>query len=231
MAGVVVTGVGAVTPLGIGVDAFWQGLTAGRSGIRRIERFDVSNLDVMIGGEVPDFEPKAFMDVKAARRMDRFAQFGVAATRQALDDARLEITDANRDRIGIVMNTGGGGIFTIESNVLAMERQGPNRVSPCWATLLTVLKSPPTNNCVPSVVMALGPSGLPLVLGNQWPMCPSVGLSTTRCHQVCGIVNGPPSTWPWQSCMCEPSNSHPFSSTRAWVAPRHGSNHTREPSA
>jgi 3-oxoacyl-[acyl-carrier-protein] synthase II len=127
---VVVTGVGAVTPLGIGVDAFWDGLTAGRSGIRRIERFDVSNLEVQIGGEVPDFRPSDFMDGKAARRMDRFAQFGVAAARQAIEDARLEITDANRDRIGIVMNTGGGGIFTIESNVIAMERQGPNRVSP-----------------------------------------------------------------------------------------------------
>ncbi|HEU5430267.1 MAG TPA: beta-ketoacyl-ACP synthase II [Thermomicrobiales bacterium] len=130
MTKVVVTGVGAATPLGIGVDAFWEGLTAGRSGIRKIERFDVSNLDVQIGGEVPDFRPNDFMDVKAARRMDRFAQFGVAAARQALEDAQLEVTDANRDRIGVVMNTGGGGIFTIESNVIAMERQGPNRVSP-----------------------------------------------------------------------------------------------------
>jgi 3-oxoacyl-[acyl-carrier-protein] synthase II len=130
VAKVVVTGVGAVTPLGIGVDAFWEGLTAGRSGIRRIERFDVSNLEVQIGGEVPDFRPNDFMDAKAARRMDRFAQFGVAAARQALDDARLAITDDNRDRVGIVMNTGGGGIYTIETNVLAMERQGPNRVSP-----------------------------------------------------------------------------------------------------
>jgi 3-oxoacyl-[acyl-carrier-protein] synthase II len=127
---VVVTGLGAITPLGLGVDAFWSGLTAGRSGIRTIEHFDPSDLDVKIAGEVPGFIPKDFMDFKAARRMDRFAQFGVAATRMALEDSGLDITDENRERIGIVVNTGGGGIGTIESEVLNMERNGPKRVSP-----------------------------------------------------------------------------------------------------
>lgn len=103
----VVTGLGAVTPLGIGVNAFWDGMTAGRSGIRRIEHFDASDLDVKIAGEVPDFEPKDFIDAKMVRRMDRFAQFAVAASREAIADANLEITDANRERIGIMMNTGG----------------------------------------------------------------------------------------------------------------------------
>jgi 3-oxoacyl-[acyl-carrier-protein] synthase II len=127
---VVVTGLGAITPLGLGVDAFWSGLTAGRSGIRTIEHFDPSNLDVKIAGEVPGFIPKDFMDFKAARRMDRFAQFGVAATRMALEDSGLDITDENRERIGIMVNTGGGGIGTIENEVLNMERNGPKRVSP-----------------------------------------------------------------------------------------------------
>ena len=127
---VVVTGVGAVTPLGIGVEAFWAGMTAGRSGVSRITRFDTAHLPVRIAGEIASFDPKQFMDAKATRRMDRFAQFAVAASREALADAGLAITDANRDRVGIVMNTGGGGIETIETNVVTMERHGPGRVSP-----------------------------------------------------------------------------------------------------
>ncbi|MDQ3779154.1 MAG: beta-ketoacyl-ACP synthase II [Chloroflexota bacterium] len=130
MGRVVVTGVGAVTPLGIGVDACWQGLTAGRSGIRPIERFDPTGLPVQIAGEVPGFVAKEFMDLKAARRMDRFAQFAVAASREALANAKLEITDANRERIAAVINTGGGGIPTIETEVLTMHMKGPSRVSP-----------------------------------------------------------------------------------------------------
>jgi len=127
---VVVTGVGAVTPLGIGVDSFWTGLTAGRSGIRRIQNFDPTGLDVQIAGEVPDFVAKDFMDFKAARRMDRFAQFGVAAAREAIDDSGLQITDENRDRIGVMVNTGGGGIPTIENEVINMIKNGAKRVSP-----------------------------------------------------------------------------------------------------
>ncbi|HEU0163392.1 MAG TPA: beta-ketoacyl-ACP synthase II [Thermomicrobiales bacterium] len=130
MTRVVVTGVGAMTPLGIGVDTFWEGLTAGRSGIRRIQNFDPSDLEVQIAGEVPDFVAKDHMDAKAARRMDRFAQFAVAASREALTNARFEITDDNRERVGIVMNTGGGGIPTIENDVNVMREKGGRRVSP-----------------------------------------------------------------------------------------------------
>ena len=130
MTRVVITGMGAVTPLGIGVEAFWSGLTAGKSGIRTIQHFDASDLDVRIAGEVPDFVPKDFIDFKAARRMDRFSQFGVAAARQAIENAGLVITDDNRERIGIMVNTGGGGIGTIESEVTNMAKNGPKRVSP-----------------------------------------------------------------------------------------------------
>ena len=130
MGRVVITGLGAITPLGIGVDAFWSGLTAGRSGVRAIQHWDASDLPVRIAAEVPDFVAKDFMDPKAALRMDRFAQFGVAATREAVEHAKLEITDHNRDRIGVVMNTGGGGIPTIEDNVLMMHEKGSKPVSP-----------------------------------------------------------------------------------------------------
>lgn len=127
---VFVTGAGAVTPLGIGAETFWQGLVAGRSGIRTIEHFDASNLPVRIAGEAPGFSAPDFMDMKSSRRMDRFAQFAVAATRQALEMAKLTITPDNSGRTGVIMNTGGGGIWTIETNVVAMERLGANRVSP-----------------------------------------------------------------------------------------------------
>ncbi|MCA9879023.1 MAG: beta-ketoacyl-ACP synthase II [Thermomicrobiales bacterium] len=130
MGRVVVTGLGAVSPLGIGVPALWDGLVAGRSGVRRVQHFDTTNLPVKIAAEVPDFEPKQFMDPKSVRRMDRFAQFAIAATREALTDAGLEVSDENRERIAIMMNTGGGGIPSIESSVTAMATRGPGRVGP-----------------------------------------------------------------------------------------------------
>jgi 3-oxoacyl-[acyl-carrier-protein] synthase II len=98
--------------------------------VRRVQHFDTENLAVKIAAEVPDFDPKAFMDPKSVRRMDRFAHFGIAATREALADASLAITDENRERVAIVMNTGGGGIPTIETNVTAMAVKGPSRVGP-----------------------------------------------------------------------------------------------------
>lgn len=130
MTRVVVTGVGAITPLGIGRETFWSGLTSGQSGVRTIQNFDPDGLEVTIAGEVPDFSAREFMDFKAARRMDRFSQFGVAATREALEHAGMEITDENRERIGVMVNTGGGGIPTIESEVNTMSKSGSKRVSP-----------------------------------------------------------------------------------------------------
>lgn len=130
MTRVVVTGVGAVSPLGIGIDALWTGLTEGRSGIAPIQNFDASDLDVRIAGEVNDFVPRDFMDFKAAKRMDRFAQFAVAATREALEMAKFEVTEDNSERVGVMMNTGGGGFPTIEREVMVKAEKGPKRVSP-----------------------------------------------------------------------------------------------------
>ena len=130
MTRVVVTGVGAVSPLGIGIGALWSGLTEGRSGIAPIKKFDTSDLEVKIAGEVDDFVPRDFMDFKAAKRMDRFAQFAVAATREALEMSGLEITEDNTDRIGVMMNTGGGGFPTIENEVTVKMNSGAKRVSP-----------------------------------------------------------------------------------------------------
>lgn len=155
MTRVVVTGVGAITPLGIGIDAMWSGLLEGRSGIRTIQNFDADGLDVTIAGEVPDFVAKDFMDFKAARRMDRFSQFGVAAAREAIANAGLEITDENRERIGIMMNTGGGGIPTIEHEVNVMGKSGGRRVSP----FLIPLFAPNMASCQVAIQFAIhGPT-------------------------------------------------------------------------
>lgn len=130
MTRVVVTGVGAVSPLGIGIDALWTGLTEGKSGIAPIQSFDTTDLEVKIAGEVENFVAREFMDFKAAKRMDRFAQFAVAATREAMEMANLEVTSENTERIGVMMNTGGGGFPTIEREVQVMSKGGPRRVSP-----------------------------------------------------------------------------------------------------
>lgn len=125
---VLVTGLGAVTPFGLGVDPLWRGLLAGRSAIRPIAGFDAAGLDVRIAGEVPDFRPADHMDAKAARRMDRFAQFAIAAAGEAIADAALAIDDGNREQIGVVIHTGGGGLVSFEHTTRSLVLKGPKFV-------------------------------------------------------------------------------------------------------
>lgn len=150
---VVVTGAGAVSPLGIGAQTLWDGLLAGKSGIAQIENFDVSDLEVRIGGEVRNFDPKDHMDAKLARRMDRFSHFSVASANEALKDAGYEIDPENSERIGVIINTGGGGIPIMESNVQNMVEKGPKWVHP----LTIALFAPNMASC--QVSMALGIHG------------------------------------------------------------------------
>ncbi|WPD19944.1 beta-ketoacyl-ACP synthase II [Thermaerobacter composti] len=133
---VVITGVGAVTPLGVGVDALWEGILAGRSGIRRISRFDPSPFPSQIAGEVPGFDPTAFIDRKEARRMDRFTQFAMATVAMALQDAGLDPASLDGDRLGVVMGTGIGGIETFVEQAAVMAERGPDRVSPFFIPMM-----------------------------------------------------------------------------------------------
>ena len=152
---IVVTGVGAVTPLGIGAKTTWDGLLAGRSGIRRIQQWDPSNLEVQIAGEVEGFDPKDHMEFKLAKRMDRFAQFGVASAREAIEQSGLVIDKDDSDRIAVVVNTGGGGIPTIEHDVNQMSTRGQRYVSP----LLIPLFAPNMASCQVSIAFGIhGPS-------------------------------------------------------------------------
>lgn len=128
---VAVTGIGVVSPLGIGLDAFWEGLIAGASGVGTITRFDASGFRVRIAAEVKDFDPAAYMDRKSARRMDRFAQFSVAAAKMAAADAGLD-TAADPDNTGVLVASGIGGVKTFEKETEVLITRGPDRVSPLF---------------------------------------------------------------------------------------------------
>lgn len=127
---VVITGIGLVTPIGVGNKATWDGLCEGRSGVTRIKKFDPSILKTQIAGQVPEFDPTLFMDPKEARRSDYFIQFACAASKLAIDDAGLEITDEMSPRVGTIIGSGIGGMDTYYNTVLTMEEKGPSRVSP-----------------------------------------------------------------------------------------------------
>lgn len=133
---VVITGLGAITPIGIGKDNFWNSLLEGKSGIGYITRFDTENHDVKIGAEVKDFDPQNFLDKKEAKRMDRMSQFAVAGTKLALEDGQINLDDLNRDRIGAIIGSGIGGIDTLESEVIKYTEKGPRRVSPLFIPMM-----------------------------------------------------------------------------------------------
>ncbi len=154
VARVVVTGVGAITPLGIGADALWSGLTSGRSGIRTIQHFDTTGLDVTIAGEVPGFNAKDFMDFKAARRMDRFAQMILAAARQAEQDSALEI-EREAERVGASIATGIGGLKAFQDCYDVLKERGPDRVNPF---------------SIPAIIPNMGAAWVSMELGTRGPL-------------------------------------------------------------
>lgn len=125
---VVVTGIGAITPVGIGVTAFWNALLEGRSGVAYATRYDITTIPYVIAAEVRDFDPRDFMDAKAARRMARFAQFAVAAAGEALHDSGLNLDAIDRTQIAVDVGTSLGGTAEVEEQALAFEARGRRRV-------------------------------------------------------------------------------------------------------
>src|SRR5215208_976541 len=132
---VYVTGVGIVSPIGVGRKAFWSSLLANESGVGPISLFDASNFDVRIAAECTDFDPKDFMDRKAAQRTDRFTQFGLAAAKLALEDAIAwrELED-NAKRVGLILGSGLGGVSSMEETQYTIDNRGPGRVNPFAVT-------------------------------------------------------------------------------------------------
>jgi 3-oxoacyl-[acyl-carrier-protein] synthase II len=127
---VVVTGLGAVTSLGHDVETFWAGLLAGRCGVRRVSLFDPSEFACQIGAEVRDWDAAAHMDPKEVRRNDRYTHFGFVAAKQAVKDAGLVMEREDGDRVGVMVGSGIGGMFTFETQLRVMAERGPRKVSP-----------------------------------------------------------------------------------------------------
>ncbi len=135
---VVVTGLGLISPLGVGVELSWAGLLAGRPGIRRITHFDASLLPTQIAGEVPDFNPEEYVEPKEVKKMDRFIQFGIAAATMAMEDAKLTIDEANAPRVGVIVGAGMGGLPAIEHYHRVMLEKGPRRITPFFIPMLII---------------------------------------------------------------------------------------------
>lgn len=133
---VVITGMGAISSLGIGTDKFWQSIKEGKSGISRIERIDVSDLPTQVAAEIKNFDPTQFIEKKEIKRMDRFAQYAMAATQMAVMEAQLDFDIVNRDRIGVMIGSGVGGIETIENQHKALLEKGAGRVSPFFVPMM-----------------------------------------------------------------------------------------------
>lgn len=133
---VAITGLGLVTPLGIGVDETWTALCKGQSGISEITRFDASGFDTKIAGEVKNFHPKDFLSKKEAKRTQLFIAYAVAASRMALEDSGLTIDKTNEDRVGVLTGCGLGGLQLLETTTVFLQKKGPQRVTPFFIPML-----------------------------------------------------------------------------------------------
>jgi len=135
---VVITGLGAVTPIGIGVKDFCEGLKAGRNGIAKVTHFDVTDFRSKLAAEVKDFQAEEWIDKKSAKRMDRFTQFGIAASAMAIEDAGLESFSFDKNRAGVIIGSGIGGSKTIEDGYSTLQENGPNSLNPFFVSKLLI---------------------------------------------------------------------------------------------
>lgn len=135
---VVITGIGVITPLGNTIEEFWQGLVAGKSGVSKVTIFDTTGHDVSFGAEVPNFQPGKYIDEKDAARTDRFAQFALAASVDAVKDSRLDLTKCNKARCGAIVGSGVGGLTELQESHTRYMKRGPTKMSPFFIPKLMV---------------------------------------------------------------------------------------------
>ncbi|MBR1729238.1 MAG: beta-ketoacyl-ACP synthase II [Selenomonadaceae bacterium] len=133
---VVITGMGAITPIGIGKENFWKALIEGKNGIKRITHFDPTDYPSQIAAEVNDFNSEDYMDKKDAKRMDHYTQFSLAASKLAIADAKIDLESVNRDRFGVIIGSGIGGIETLHSQYEKFFDKGPSRISPFFIPMI-----------------------------------------------------------------------------------------------
>ena len=133
---VVVTGLGAITPIGNNVESFWNGIKSGKCGIDTVTHFDASGFKTQIAGEVKDFEPTDYIEKKEARKMDRFTQLALVAASEAVKDSGLDMEKEDPWKVGVITGSGIGGIDTLEDQHNALLNRGPGRVSPFFIPMM-----------------------------------------------------------------------------------------------
>jgi len=167
---VVVTGMGIVTSLGSDLETFWNNLVAGKSGVSRIESFDVSEYPTQIAAEIKDFNPEDYIDRKEARRMDRFVQFAVAAGKMAVQDAGLELgVNVDSERVGVIVGSGIGGLGTWEEQHSILLEKGPKRVSPFF---------------IPMMIANMASGQISMSIGAKGPNTTAVTACATGTHSI-----------------------------------------------
>jgi 3-oxoacyl-[acyl-carrier-protein] synthase II len=166
---VVVTGLGLITPVGIGVKESWTNIINGQSGIGKITKFDCSTFPSQVAGEVKNFDPLAYIPPKDARRMDTFIQFGIAAGIEAFKDSGIEVTDNNSERIGVSIGSGIGGINLIESTSDVFDEGGVRKVSPFF---------------IPGTIINMISGNLSIMLNLKGPNVSIVTACTTGTHSI-----------------------------------------------
>lgn len=166
---VVVTGMGMVSPVGLSVNESWENILAGKSGIGAIEHFDASDFSVRFGGSVKGFDVTEYMSAKDARKMDPFIHYGIAASKQAIDDSGIEITEDNAERIGVMVGAGIGGLPGIEKGHEAYLKSGPRKISPFF---------------VPSNIINMVSGNLSIMYGMKGPNLAIVTACTTGTHNI-----------------------------------------------
>jgi len=167
---VVVTGMGVVTALGSDLETFWNNLIAGKSGVTRIESFDPSEFPTQIAAEIKDFNPEDYIDKKEARRMDRFVQFAVAASKMAMRDAGLEPgTNIDPERVGVMVGSGIGGLSTWEEQHTILLEKGPKRVSPFF---------------IPMMIANMASGQISMITGAKGPNSTAVTACATGTHSI-----------------------------------------------
>ncbi|SHH28136.1 3-oxoacyl-[acyl-carrier-protein] synthase II [Caloranaerobacter azorensis DSM 13643] len=150
---VVITGIGVVSPIGIGMEEFWNAIKEGKNGVDYITRFDTEGYSTKIAAEVKGFKPEDYMDKKEAKRMDRFTQFAVAASRLAVEDSQLNLDLINKNRFGVVIGSGVGGLSTLEEQHEKLLKKGPKRISPFFIPMMI------SNMAAGQIAILLGAKG------------------------------------------------------------------------
>ena len=166
---VVITGMGVITPIGTGAEVFWSALLKGVSGVGPLTHFDTTDYTTRIAAEIKDFDPEQYMERKDSKRMDRFVQFSVAASKLALEDSGLEIRPDNADRIGVLIGSGIGGTGTWEEQHAILLEKGPRRVSPFF---------------VPMLISDMASGMVSILLGPKGPNLGIVTACATATHSI-----------------------------------------------